>query len=162
MLVDIQRVKDFEIVLGFAAPIGTDLDSVINKVEEELRIYSYASATIRLSHLLDGADSPNDSIGYFKTRMDKGDELRERYGSGDALAAIAVTKMWEQRGEAKRDRRHAWLLRTLKHADEVELLRQTFGDRFILVGVYQETSRTYEKPVSRVARRISTRDELVQ
>lgn len=138
MLVDIQRVRDFEIVLGFAAPIGTDLDSVIFRLQDELKIYDYHSETIRLSHLLDMGDTPTDSVGYYKARMDKGDELRRRYGSGDALAAIAAAKMISLRGSQSRERRFAWLLRTLKHEDEVALLRQTYGRRFVLVGVYQD------------------------
>ena len=138
MLVDRQRVRDFEIVLGFVAPIGTDLDSVIVRIRDELKIYDYQSETIRLSHLLDMGDEPKDSAGYYKARMDKGDELRRYYGSGDALAAIAAAKMISLRAAEPRERRFAWLLRTLKHEDEVALLRQTYGKRFVLVGVYQD------------------------
>ncbi|CAD6003453.1 deaminase [Agreia sp. COWG] len=140
MLVDVNRVRDFEIVLGFVAPIGTDLDSVIVRIKDELKIFDYGSETIRLSHLLDVADTPEDSVGYYKARMDKGDELRRQYGSGDALAAVAAAKMISLRGDHSRERRFAWILRTLKHEDEVALLRQTYGRRFILIGAYQEMS----------------------
>jgi deoxycytidylate deaminase len=138
MLVDRNRIRDFELVLGFVAPIGTDLDSVIVRLKDELRIYDYQSETIRLSHLLDVTESPGDSVGYYKVRMDKGDELRRRYGSGDALAAIAAAKIISLRGTESRERRFAWILRTLKHEDEVALLRQTYGRRFVLIGAYQD------------------------
>lgn len=140
MLVDVGRVTDFEIVFGFVAPIGTDLDSVFVQLKDELRVYDYGSESIRLSHLLDVDTKATDSFGYYKARMDKGDELRASYGSGDVLAALAVARMIDLRANHPHERRFAWLLRTLKHEDEVALLRQTYGRRFVLVGVYQDLS----------------------
>ena len=138
MLVDTTRVPDFEIVIGFVAPIGTDLDTVLVRLQEELRIYEYGSETIRLSQLLDVDSAASETFGYYAARMDKGDELRAVYKSGDALAAIASARMLDLRGTSSRARRFAWLLRTLKHEDEVSLLRQTYGKRFVLVGVQQD------------------------
>lgn len=101
-------------------------------------MYEYQSDTIRLSQLLDVDRAATESFGYYTARMDKGDDLREAYKSGDALAAIAAARMLDLRGTHSRARRFAWLLRTLKHRDEVSLLRQTYGKRFVLVGVQQD------------------------
>ncbi|TFD37783.1 hypothetical protein E3T40_04135 [Cryobacterium sp. TMT1-19] len=138
LLVDAKRVPDFEIVIGFVAPIGTDLDALLARLQDELRVYAYQSETIRLSQLLDVDRAATESFGYYTARMDKGDELRDSYKSGDALAAIAAARMLDLRGTNTRARRFAWLLRTLKHEDEVSLLRQTYGKRFVLVGVQQD------------------------
>ena len=141
MLVDVTRKVDFELVFGFVAPIGTDLDSVIQKLSDELRVYGYGSTAIRLSHLLDIDPSATDTVGYFKARMDKGDELRRNFESGDVLAALAVARIVKLRKKKPLERRFAWLLRTLKHEDEVTLLRQTYGKRFVLIGVYQALAK---------------------
>lgn len=142
LLVDMLGSTDFEIVFGFAAPIGTNLDDVINKLQDELRVYSYDSDAIRLSHLLDVDPSASDTVGYYQDRMDRGDELRRRFGSGDVLAALAIGRIRKIRpGSA--NRRFAWLLRTLKHEDEVALLRHVYGKRFVLVGVHQDPVRRH-------------------
>lgn len=142
MLVDVVGTADFEIVFGFAAPIGTDLDAVINALQDELRVYSYDSEPIRLSHLLDVDDEASDTAGYYKARMDKGDELRKQFGSGDILAALAIGRIKTER-RASPNRRFAWLLRTLKHEDEVALLRHAYGKRFVLLGVHQDYVRRH-------------------
>jgi deoxycytidylate deaminase len=141
LLVDVTRTVDFEIVFGFAAPIGTDLDAVLLKLQDELRVYGYDSESIRLSRLLDVDSGATDTVGYYKARMDKGDDLRRSYGSGDVLAALAAARIIKLRKKEPRERRFAWLLRTLKHEDEVALLRQTYGKRFVLVGVSQALAK---------------------
>lgn len=144
---------DFEIVLGFAAPIGTDLDVLVGPLQDELRIYGYDSEEIRLSRLLDVAPDNPDSVDYYTDRMDAGDALRKRAGSGDVLAALAVGKIVTDRLPDEPNRRFAWLLRTLKHKDEVALLRHAYGKRFVLIGVHQGQQRRQRNLVA------SLRDE---
>lgn len=153
MLVEVNELTDFEIVLGLVAPIGTDLDLVIGRLREDLRSCRYDSHVVRLSQVLDdGAAHPlpasATSAGYYSERMDAGDALRRRYGSGDAVAARAVAKVRSIRQDQNegldvgQGRRMAWILRTLKHHEEVALLRATYGSRFVLVSVFQsEESR---------------------
>lgn len=153
MLIDVVGTADFEIVLGFAAPIGTDLDVLVGPLQDELRIYGYDSEEIRLSRLLDVAPDNPDSVDYYTDRMDAGDALRKRAGSGDVLAALAVGKIVTDRLPDEPNRRFAWLLRTLKHKDEVALLRHAYGKRFVLIGVHQGQQRRQRNLVA------SLRDE---
>lgn len=135
MLIEAEAEADFEIVLGLVCPIGTDLEAVIATISDQLRVYKYESEVIRLSHLLDrgtGKETPS----YFKERMDAGDQIRSQIQSGDAVAALAIGKILELRDDDRRVRK-AWILRTLKHDEEVSLLRSVFGPRFILIGVSQ-------------------------
>ncbi len=161
MLVEVTDLTDFEIVVGLVAPIGTDLDLVSGAFCEELRSCRYDGEVVRLSHVLDdGADLPlpadATADGYYKKRMDAGDALRHRYNSGDAVAARAIAKIRSLRQEASpgveigQATRKAWILRTLKHEEEVALLRATYGSRFVLVAVHQ----------AEVARRARLRGEL--
>lgn len=136
MIVTPTHVNDFELVIGFVAPIGTDLDTVIGRLQQALSVHGYDNEVIRLSGLLNVDRTQVDSVGYFKAGMDKGDELRSQYQSGDVVAALAVAQILSLRGKNTRDRRHAFVLRTLKHPEEIALLRQTYGTRFLLVSVF--------------------------
>lgn len=152
MLLSDKQEHDFEIVIGLVAPIGTDLDRVISGIENNLRMYGYDSTQIRLSKLLrggtiesSGATEPGISgADYYEDKMDLGDKLRRQFDSGDAVAALAVANIVGTRksltGGHSQLRRHAWVLRSLKHEDEVKLLRTVYGSRFILVGVHQDES----------------------
>jgi cytidine deaminase len=78
--------------------------------------------------------------------MTAGDQLREFLDTGDALAAYAISKMRSQRlierDSSDQNARKAWILRTIKHPEEVRLLRRTYGKRFILLSATEsENSR---------------------
>lgn len=143
MLIEVKEFTDFEIVIGLVSPIGTDLGRATQVLEEELHQYGYATEVVRLSSLLDralGEDSlPADSqsADYYEARMGAGDRLRDQYGN-DALAGHAVVEILERRsarGHEGHAQKIAWILWSLKHEEEVELLRATYGRRFLLLGL---------------------------
>lgn len=148
---------DFEFVLGVVAPIGTDLESLFSHFERELFQYRYSTSMIRLSALLarerqatisvDGARIDGACIA--ERLMNAGDQLRKSRQSADALAAVAVGEIMSRRDQMKlkhdQTSRQAWILRTLKHPKEVELLRHVYGSRFILVAAQQNEVMRLEK-----------------
>ncbi|YCH07400.1 deaminase [Arthrobacter sp. alpha11c] len=146
---------DFEIVIGIVAPIGTDLDGLFPHLQRELRQFDYTSTMVRMSTLLTREATPGDSTPaydgscYAESLMNAGDRLREHYNSGDALAALAVAKIASLRKQASfkddHSSRHAWILRTLKHEAEVELLRHVYGGRFVLIGAQQNEQSRADK-----------------
>lgn len=144
MLINQPDRRDAELVLGLVSPIGTDVDPVIEVFREALSAVGYSSIAIRLSELLDAipSDPPlprPDEPEYYERRMDAGDDLRRRLDSNDALAGLAIAAIRARRAldgdEHDQARRHAWILRSLKHPDEARLMRATYGTRFVLVGV---------------------------
>jgi cytidine deaminase len=151
VLVDSEVVASFEIVIGLVAPIGTDVDGLVACLEASLEKVNYSTECVRLSGLLDdtpvGSDLPRTSSDprYYEARMDAGDQLRRTLGA-DALAAYAVAKIRSNRFERDHTNdqtsRHAWILRTIKHPEEIRLLRATYGRRFVLISTTQsEASR---------------------
>lgn len=122
---------DFEIVLGIVSPTGTTLDPLVEALESALAEYHYSAEVLRLSALL-GAPAGSS----IEQLMDAGDELRARAESADAVAGMAIAKMLEIRAD-DREHRRAWILRSLKHDEEVRLLRTVFGARFVVLGVSQ-------------------------
>jgi len=135
MLIDPNSVLDFEVIFGIVAPLGTDLDAVCTALSDHLGMYSYESETIRLSQLFSESEG-RESTESYSERMDAGDAFRKQANSGDAVAALAIGKLLALRGET-RDHRKAWILRTLKHDEEIDLMRAIFGARFVLIGVHQ-------------------------
>lgn len=127
----------FEIVIGLVGPLATDLDAVIMELERALKEYEYSSTRIRLSELLQVSNGQKRGR---EELMTAGDELRRSKG-GAALAAKAIKAIHEARASEDPGRRHAWILRTLKHDAEVSLLRKVYGQRFVLIGAQEEKAK---------------------
>lgn len=140
-----------ELVIGLVGAVGTDLDLVSADVGIALDAYGYEAQEIRLSKLLSDLDWEEDLPSqpldkHIWTHMEAGNKLRFCWGRGDALALLALTEIAATREERTSEQyqdgsvqsldRFAFILRSLKHPDEVELLRSVYGSRFVLVAAY--------------------------
>jgi len=140
-----------EIVIGLVGAVGTDLDLVSTDIELALDAYGYEAQEIRLSQLLADLDweenLPSEPLDeHIWTHMDAGNKLRLCWERGDALALLALTEIAAIREERSDEQykdgavrslnRFAFILRSLKHPGEVELLRSIYGNRFVLVAAY--------------------------
>lgn len=160
-----------EIVIGLVGALGTDLDQVSDLIKSTLREFDYQTITIRLSQLLmDFPDpapfqKPGEDLAeedrLFQA-MEAGNGLRRAMQNGNALAILSIIRIREERAkrsEANDERRgddqlknHAFLLRSLKHPDEVELLRDVYGPSFFLISAYTPKQRRLELLSQRIAR----------
>lgn len=145
MLLVGKTTKAPELVFGLVGPIGTDLGEVGYALQAALKGLGYESDIVRLSSLLRDTPIPSakslpgrDDPDYYRSHMDAGDDLRELFQSGDALAGYAIRRIRAARDELGdveiQQRRYATILHSLKHEDEVDLLRATYRARFLLVG----------------------------
>jgi deoxycytidylate deaminase len=141
-----------ELVIGLVGTVGTDLKRVSQLLQQSLRKQvAYKSHEIRLSSLLTeydvwGKEGPPSAKSPEDDRIDKsmmaGTELRRAWvaGSkqrqGDALARLALGGIREKRGGPVALRETAFILRSLKHADEARFLQKLYGPGFILVGAF--------------------------
>ncbi len=127
-------------------PLGTDMARVTAAIQDVVREYNYLANEIRISKLIcDGpgggkALSPAELITY-------GNRFRRDHKDGAALAAKAIQVIREQRKqmESEGHRRRVWILRTLNHTAEVDLLRYVYGRRFVLLGVHQPSVQRHSK-----------------
>jgi len=134
-----------ELVIAFAAAVGTPLDVIIECFERHLQDRNYKVEILRLSTYLNALRLPSvqelpsnpkpyDRISILMTR---GDELRKVTKSNEVLALMTAADINARRpkpGRAMTGR--AFLLRQLKHPDEVLWLRYIYGSSFLLVGVH--------------------------
>jgi deoxycytidylate deaminase len=132
-----------ELFFALVGPTGTDLEKVVEALKAELQVVGYhPQEEVRLSSLLmaldaslPGRDAPEDvRIGAF---MDAGDAVRKRLRHGGSLAALAVARIRELRGTEEARAGTVYLLRSLKHPKEIELLRAIYGASLIVISVYE-------------------------
>src|SRR5574337_899266 len=136
-----------ELVLGVVGALGTDLDLVYQAFNNSMSEVGYRCRLIHLIELLHAIDrweripeSPLD-VRYNK-HMDAGDDFREMIGRGDALDLLAVVNIRQQYRKAERGDPDglipscAYVLKSLKHHDEVKTLRKIYGPGFLLAAAY--------------------------
>lgn len=138
-----------ELVVGLVAPLGASATELSGYTQEALEGVGYRTEMVQLSHLLHGLDGPawkkvnppHQEDHRVKYYMDRGTELCEQLGRGDALALLSINEISRIRAEMTGDPFHGaarvgYVLRSLKRKKEVETLRAIYGDRFILVAGY--------------------------
>ena len=150
---DLRGLDHPELVIGLVGALGTPLARVVSMIQAELESAGYTSEEIRLSQKLEAYELPTDhpsSSASDRTRwealMDRGNELREALGRGDALAMHAAADIRARRpsGGSGTLERTGFVLNQLKHPDEVRLLRRVYGDAFHLVGVFTPEAKRSE------------------
>lgn len=138
-----------EIVIGLVGAVGTPLDDVCSGISERLRDVGYRTDVVRISHQLRqlrGLDELDQLQGKLTEQerleryMAAGTRLREVTGKGDVLAVLSIGEIWALRDSRTGntqvpDGDRAYILRSLKHPDEVETLRHVYGEHFVLVAV---------------------------
>lgn len=151
-----------ELFVGIVGALGTDIARVVDTLESAFGSVGYATKTIRLTDQLRALPRYRDLAlspvyEYYRHHMQAGDDLCSTTGMPDAMAALAVIGI-----KAERERIHsgddtpltdtAYIIRSLKRPAEVELLRSTYGDRFVLLSAYSPR----EARVAALADRIAT------
>ena len=147
LLVDHQPQRH-DLVIGFVGAIGTAWEPILRMFENSLRRFDYLTKTIHVVGLLDdleyqpfGSLPGRDASEYYEKRMNAGDRFRRDTKSGASMAALAVREIVaRRRTRAEIAEPVACLLRSLKHPDEVKLLRHVYGEAFSLVGVASSAS----------------------
>ncbi len=76
--------------------------------------------------------------------MNKGNELRSKYKNA-ILSDAVINKIHEERqvdddGNPQPKKRKVYIIKSLKHPDEVWELRQVYGKGFFLIGVYSDVN----------------------
>lgn len=149
-----------ELVIGLVGAVGTDLDLVYSQIRQELANVSYESELIHLINLLPDFDKKKASTQTEENRindlMTQGNKYRKKANRGDALALLAVGAIREIRQNKTGDpntpiKRHAYVLRSLKHPKEEEALRAIYGKAFILVAAYSPRHLRLESLARRIA-----------
>jgi deoxycytidylate deaminase len=139
-----------ELVICLCVAAGTDTLLVTEAFSDALRAVEYKPVPLRLSSLM--AQIPGlkflTEIGEEDLRirrsMDAGNEIRRVIGHADAMARLALSEIHNVRETLNADKDasvpaegYCFIVSSLKRAEEHETLRRLFGQRVLLVSVYE-------------------------
>ena len=132
-----------ELIFALVGAAGTRLTKLAAQIEKSLDQFGYQTTNIRLSDVLprfsgwteQGSSGEFERISHLQ---EMGNAFRSRLGDGAALARAGIARIREERAKLTGNAdtpasNRAYVLRQLKHPDEVELLRETYGSNFLLV-----------------------------
>jgi deoxycytidylate deaminase len=143
---------DNELVIGLVGAAGVDLASVASQLRAELADFRYSAPDLHLTDAFDALPWPEPLVQEpFDERMwsymDAGNLLRERWGR-NAMALLGINRIALARDALTDSKeipadRVAYVLRSMKRPEEVRLLREVYGGRFLLIGAAaSEVERT--------------------
>jgi deoxycytidylate deaminase len=142
-----QAFGDSELVIALVGAVGTELGKVTEILNSRLSTFGYKCAEIHVSSdvipliVADGIDE-SEEYKRISSLMTVGNVARQLSGDNSVLALGAAAKIGEGRSEAEPLRRkHAYIINSLKHPDEVARLREIYTDGFYLIGVYSDEKR---------------------
>lgn len=155
-----------EVVIGLVGAVGTDLYLVAELLSSIVAGYGYeVEDAISLSKLLDDVvrRSPlpvSPLERYIDSRMTAGNQLRARLRQGDALAQLAVAEIIRRRRGLQIERglkldrppeAVAYILRSLKHQEEVAMLREIYRERFLCISAHAPREERIKHLAARIA-----------
>jgi deoxycytidylate deaminase len=150
-----------ELVIGLVGAVGSQMGSVEEALLSAFKPLNYQCEQVKLIELLHEVEKWKDlqhdhEDERIRTHMDAGDEFRRLIGGNDALAVLGVGKIRSLRNKITSDPdkprpRCVYLLRSLKHHEEVECLREIYGRAFILVAAYSPREERVQHLANKIA-----------
>jgi len=156
----LQRLSDnaegnSELVIGLVGAVGTDLDNVITTIKDRLSAFRYNTDEIRISKdIISLLRDTNSSSSYerIEALMTEGNYLRKLSEDNAILSRIAAATIFSKRKtmeggdewEKEPSSRKAYIISSLKHPEEVKMLREIYTSGFFLIGVYADEKRRKE------------------
>lgn len=153
-----RKFSDSELIIGLVGAVGTELKQVIDILVERLPVFRYTAEQVRVSsdiiqRLVDTVPTSVEgttSEGEYhriKGMMDVGNDDRKRAKDNSVLALGVAARIASNRprdepnGGPKLRERHAYIVNSLKHPDEVARLREIYPEAFYLIGVHADEKR---------------------
>jgi cytidine deaminase len=150
-----------ELFFGLVAPVGSDLSRVTDELTEALADAGYQAKTIHLIEQIHELEKWKDIDEHpldvrIEKHMDAGNELRQLLDSADAVAMLGVGAIQKLRTIATGQRatpvpNTAYILRSLKHHEEIKTLRRIYGDGLYLISAYAPRDNRIEHLAQRIA-----------
>ncbi len=140
-----------ELFIGIINPVGVENNLVISNLRACLNKFNYEVIVIEVS---------NDIIAKFEQEkfisnseyerimhyMDLGNEIRKNSNDNAILMKGVSSELFRKRKEIKKGKegpleRYAYIIKSIKHTDEIEYLRETYNDGFYLIGIQSDDKR---------------------
>ena len=137
-------INDSELIIGIVSAVGTESSRVIGPLKDRLQGFGYSVKEIRVSSILPDFDisEPHTEYNRIKHYMSSGDERRKTSKNNAILAAGVAKKISNMR--TSDTPKIAYIINSLKHPDEVSLLRKVYGEGFYLIGIHADEKRRHK------------------
>lgn len=137
--------NDSELFIAFVGAIGIDLDNIYKILESRLKAFRYTTEHIKVSKdiiadlfdPLPNFDNEYERISYL---MDRGNDLRKEFNGATSLG-ISATISRKRASRDKPEKRIAYIINSLKHPEEVQMLRKIYSHGFFLISVFSSEER---------------------
>lgn len=127
-----------EIIVGIIGPIGCNRELVIDTIKKLSKHYSYQSEIIKLSDIIISNTTVNvdgaDQYDRVMKLMDAGNNLRKKTSDNSILGKMAAVEISKRRKNTKG--RVIYIINSLKHPEEVAVLRDVYGNGFYLFAIH--------------------------
>ena len=151
------RPRRPELFFGLVRPTGCRADETAAALAAELSRVGYKlEPTIKVSKLFHSFEEfASLRKKMFEDQritqhMDAGDELRRRFDDNGGLAYLMAEEIAARR--PAKDVRRAWLIDSFKHPDEIDMLRDLYGNNLIVISLYADESIRRRKLASLIAK----------
>lgn len=164
-------LKSPELVMGFVAPMGTDIAPVVSAFRSHFEAKNYRVIEIKVTDaftFLQEYVQPKTALKKeplherYQSYIQYGDQLRSHFGDDALLAATAISQVVRSRiRERKADpsdplERRVYLLYQFKRKEEIDLLRSVYGRLFFQVSLYSRRGAR----VDHLSRRFATSEDV--
>jgi deoxycytidylate deaminase len=158
------------LVFGLVGAVGSDLQAVTRALTAELERVRYKVEEIHVSALLHQLDpyahlgngSFESEFERIREHMKAGTELRNRTEAGEVMALLAICEIRQRRMARQSQLSHAdaarrplertaFVIRSLKHPDEIQTLRCVYGRAFSVISTYSPRQDRVEDLASIIA-----------
>lgn len=143
---EIVKQTPFELIVGLVGGLGTDFSKVINELEMHFGSAGCRFKVLRLTDSLN-LSKPGDFLDKLELKIQTIDSLRENIGHG-VMAAYAVTWVFNERVQHLSKKKDPvptiYIINSLKHPDEYELLRHIYRRNFVLLSIYEQKEERKE------------------
>lgn len=140
----LRAFRSQEVVFAVVGYAGSGTSFVAHRLKAYLEKCDYHPFEIKARTVLDeyatasGIEIPSTSLFPIERTTQYqgiGDALRETSGEYGSVAAYMIRKINRIRGESRDYSKNVYILDSLKHPHEVDLLRHVYGNGFCLIGV---------------------------
>jgi deoxycytidylate deaminase len=135
-----------ELVFGFVGPTGVDLSKVCESLGAQLKTVGYQTKTVTLSQLiypyLGRTESFQSEYERIDSLMTEGTNLRRDAKQADIIGRLGLAKIRQLRKDISGSANKppsvgvAYIVRSFKRPEEVQLFRDVYGKAFTLISVY--------------------------
>lgn len=135
-----------ELVFGLIGPTGVDLNQVSKSLRNQLKGIGYQVVEVRLSKLihpfLRKSFHPSSEYDRIDQLMTAGTLLRKQTSQADIVARLGIAEIRQNRGKISGNELTpptsgvAYIVRSFKRPEEVDLFRTVYGKAFNLISVF--------------------------